>query len=434
MNSKQSPSTNYIAVAIVILWLYQRSVVAKLSPIASAAIDVILLWLCAPMILHILAVLLLVKGIDASAATKKFCFTLGLNLEKLAVGIDSINQFIPFNIFYVGADDRKVILGGFLQGLEKRQEAKEYLSAVYKELKAGGKNQSQKSLSNCLNFLSEIAHHEGNYKEAKRFAEECVEVIERSEDDPIGRCAAFTDLCATYIKQGQFKESINIGKKAVAAIENFEPPAYQIHAIAYNNLGLAYSYAGNYDESLNCGLKALELKKKAHPTENLSWAVTLSNIAETQCFQEKFEEAENTAREALAIIDRLGYRNPEPRATILQNLGSAQLGLGNFAEAKTNLTESFNVKSKNMTAKDPEWVLFYLDLARMHAGLNEKSQADNYFSKSIERGKQTLGENHPRMAYIYAEHARYLEANDRQQEAKEARRLSKEISDKWSAY
>lgn len=429
MNTKPLSASPAIALGIVIVWLCARSSLAKISPIWSLVVDVALVWLCAPMLLHIFAIIFLAKGLDSSAATKSICFNLGLTIEKLAVGIDSLNRFIPGNVFYQGADDRKVTLGAFLHALEKRQEAKEYLTALYKELKAGGDN-STKSLSSCLNFLSEIANHEGDYKEAKKLSDESLELVEKSQEDPIGRSAILIDLCTTYLKQGQCKESINIGKKAVAGLENQIPPVHQLHGIAYNNLALAYAYAGDYENSLRCNEKALELKKLAAPAANFSWTASLSNISETLIFMERYDEALAKAQEALSILDQLGYKTDPRRATILQNVGSAQVGLGHFSEAKVSLDQSLKVKNKILPASDPEWCLLYLDLARLHAGLKENSAADNYFTRAIERGKHTLGEKHPRMAYLYLEHARYLENTDRRQEASTAREQAQEITER----
>jgi tetratricopeptide (TPR) repeat protein len=228
------------------------------------------------------------------------------------------------------------------------------------------------------------------------------------------------------------EESISVGKRAVESFDNSNPEHNRRQAIAYNNLSIAYAHAGDYQEAYNCVKRSLKLKKADNPNgDSSSIALGHVNLSDNLLYLGRFEESLEEAVRADTIFSALGYRDSLSGSTALQNVGSANVGLGRFEEAKPQLLEALRLKKKHMAPKDPDWAMIYLDLARLYAGLNEESTAEKYFSDAITNARQTLGERHPRLAYIHLEYAKFLEKTDRKKEASDLRVQATEVTEYW---
>lgn len=412
------------------VWLLLRSTVYQFSAPACLLLDAIVVWCSAPTILGFCSELLLYIGLSSPAATQKLCYSTALLSTRIAVLIDQFNLLIPGNAFAYHANSRKVLVGSLYNVLEQKAKAKKHFANLAKTLKAEKDPSALKDLSNCLMFLSELAHGEGNYKEAKSFAEQSLEMLRKTAPDKPSEGAMLTDLCATYMKQGLIEEAISTGRSAVECFDMTDNTLDQLQAIAYNNLSLAHCEAGEYREALDCSRRSLRLKLAASANKpNLSVAIAHVNIADHLLFLERYDDALVSAKAALEILDTQGFGDSIIRATTLQNLGHAYLGLGNLEEAKANLLKGATSKGKFMAAKDPEWAQLNLDLARLYAALGEKNTADSHFSKAVDFGEKLLGLKNPKLAYIYKEYAKYLDITHRESQAEVLRTKAKEIED-----
>ncbi|MFA6209235.1 MAG: tetratricopeptide repeat protein [Candidatus Obscuribacterales bacterium] len=412
------------------IWLVIRPAIHALSAPACYMLDLIMVVSSAPTILGFCSEILLFIGLSSPSNMQRLCYTTGMVATQLAVVMDRLNLLIPGNAFAYSSNSRKVLLGSFYSVLEQKGKAKKHFVSLAKDLKSAKDPAVYRDLSNCLMFLSELAQGEGNYKEAKSFAEQSLETIRKAAVDKASEGAMLTDLCATYMKQGLLEEAISIGKSAVECYDMNDAAQDQLKAIAYNNLSLAYCEAGEYIEALNCSRRSMKLKQAASTNKpNLSIAVAHINIADHLLFLERYDSALDEANKALTILDTQGFGDSLIRATLLQNLGHAQLGLGNLEEAKSNLTKAASSKAKFMAAKDPEWAQLNLDLARLYVALNDKPNADSHFSKAVDFGDRLLGKNHPKLAYIYKQYATYLDQTHRESQAEVLRVKAKEIED-----
>lgn len=438
MNNIRSAGSifQYVQIAALLVWVFGRTSIVAAYPAVLPAFDIVIAWLVTPMFLHAICVMLLSRGLECSSLEQKISYNLGLALAHFGCILDRINGIVPGNPMVDGASDRKVLVGCFLSALERKAEAKRYFVKLAKELKSR-QNYSVDAYIHCNMFLMEIIAEEGNYEEARRLANDSLAVIDTVHCQPVTKGGILTDLCATYIKQGLIEESISVGKRAVEAYNPMDPSHNQLQGIAYNNLSLAYSYAGDYVEALACARRSLNLKRAAAANQvkpvgaNFSEAIAHSNIADYLLYLDRFDEALVEAKEALKILDTLGFTDGAIRGTILQNVGSAHLGLGHLEEAKKFLLNSFSLKEKHMSKKDPEWSSVYLDLGRLYAALQDGSKADQYFQKALDMAKKYLGDKHPRLAYSYVQYAKYLGSVDREQEAGRLRKEAQEIDEHW---
>ncbi|MDP3509807.1 MAG: tetratricopeptide repeat protein [Candidatus Melainabacteria bacterium] len=423
--------SSFIGFITLGIWLVLRPTVYQLSAPACLAFDIVIVWCSAPTILGLCSELLLFVGLGATAATQKLCYVAGLTISKIAVLIDQINLIIPGNAFAYHANSRKVLVGSFYSVLEQKAKAKKYFLNLVKDLNADKDQSALKDLSNCLMLLSELAHGEGNYKEARSYAEQSLETLKKTAPDKTSEGAMLTDLCGTYMKQGLIDEAISIGRRAVECFDMTDDALDHLQAIAYNNLSLAHCEAGEYREALDCSRRSLKLKLAASANKpNLSVAIAHVNIADHLLFLERYDDALAAAKNALEILDTLGFGDSIVRATVLQNLGHAYLGLGKLEEAKANLVKGAASKGKFMAAKDPEWAQLNLDLARLYAALSEKTTADSHFGKAVDFGEKLLGLNNPKLAYIYKEYAKYLDITHREGQAEVLRAKAKEIEER----
>lgn len=234
------------------IWLVIRPAIHALSAPACYILDVIMVVSSAPTILGFCSEILLFIGLSSPFTMQRLCYTTGMVATQLAVVMDRLNLLIPGNAFAYSSNSRKVLLGSFYSVLEQKSKAKKHFVSLAKDLKSAKDPEVYRDLSNCLMFLSELAQSEGNYKEAKSFAEQSLETIRKAAVDKASEGAMLTDLCATYMKQGLLEEAISIGKSAVECNDMNDAAQDQLKAIAYNNLSLAYCESGDYVEALNC--------------------------------------------------------------------------------------------------------------------------------------------------------------------------------------
>lgn len=408
---------------ISIVWLFVRSSVASIEPTLGQVGDIFVCFLCLPSVFQMISLALLAMGIDASKERQAICFNTGLILLRVATCFDIIHRLIPGNPFTVGAPTRQVMIGFLLQAMEKKEEASRHCKQFIKN-----NDKDSMETADCKMILAEIAMQDGNYKEGKELADECLKMVEGSNRSEFSKGAALTNLCASYMKLGLIDESISAGLKAVSSYDSANPIHNQLQATCYNNLGLAYSYAGDYEEAYNCAKRSFKLKKAGSPQPNVSHAIAHVNLSESLLMLERYEEALAEATEAHSILDRLGFKDDLIRATAAQNTGAALVGLGRFDEAKVELLASLKSKKKFMAAKDPEWFSIYTDLGKLYAGLNEQDAAEKYFRDAMNGLKNQLGEKHPRLAYVALEYAKFLEANNRMQEASDLRAEAESIN------
>ncbi len=432
MNQKNEISSVIVIITLVVIWLTVRSAAYSQFAQLALSLDILLSWFALPSILHLFSVILLTIGLQASSTGQKISYTLGLFLESIAVFVDKINSVLPHTALTAGAPGRKVMVAAFLSGLERRAEAKKYTTAMVQEFRANSDTVPLANLSSGLTFLAEIAHQEGNYAEARKYAEETLAIIESGQSDAAVKAAAMIDMCSTFVKQGLIEESIETGIRAVNTLDSANPYHNQLQAIAYNNLSLAYSYAADYEQALQCARRSFKLKLAASGgKETNSVAIARSNIADYLIYLGRYHEALDEAKKALLSLDNLGFRDGLLRATTLQNLGSSELSLGEVQSAKTHLLEALVGKTKHMTAKDPEWSSVYLDLGSLYGALKETGTADGYFTKSVAIAKNCLGEQHPRLAFIYLRYATYLKSTDREREAIDLEKAAGVINAHW---
>jgi tetratricopeptide (TPR) repeat protein len=430
LKDKPQLNLNVISFALLFIWLFARWQVAAIDLPVAIVIDFFVAWLVLPRLCYVISILCLSSGLDSSASKQQTLFQIGLFLNRIATVVDDVNALMPGNILCQGSANRKMMVGALLHAMERKEAARKFISELLKELQAHPHPENLKARSQCLLLLTEIFQSDGKYVEARDYANRALALIEDSDEDGITKGSIFVDLCGNYIKQGLIEESIKLGQKAVASLDSSNAGHNQLQGIAYNNLSLAYSYAGEYNEALNCAKRSFNLKKAASPqSNNLSLAVAHSNIADYYLYLERYDEAYAEARTAYDMLKELGFSEHEVTATVQQNLGAAHLGLGQVAEAKAHLLAALNGKKKHMAVKDPEWATFYLDLAKLYAALNEHGTADSYFAKSIDLAKNNLGEQHPRLGYVYTQYAKYLDKLDRTVEAEEAKIKAKAISD-----
>lgn len=424
-------NANVLSLLCLITWFALRGGVAIAAPYAVIGCDIVVGVLCLPSVFYILSVVLLSLGLDSSRFNQLICFSSGLLLTRTAAALDVVNGLVPGNPFVGGRASRQVLIGTFLHALEKPDAASKHVKRFIKNYKSG--ENSSENLSKCLLILAEIEMKKGNYADAKKHADDALKLVESSKQIASVKGAAMTDLCANYMKMGLIEESIAVGRRAVEAFDQNDPMQNQLHGISYNNLGLAYSYAGNYLEAHNCAKRSFNLKKAAHPVPNVSHAISHVNLSESLLFLERYAEALAEAKEAITIMDQLGFGDNLIRATALQNVGAALVDLGRFDEAKPELQAALKGKKKHMAAKDPEWYSLYLDLAKLHAGLNETNVAEKYFTDSLVVVKRQLSEDHPRYARVALEYSKFLDKNNRSAEAAELRAAAERISNKWSS-
>jgi len=190
---------------------------------------------------------------------------------------------------------------------------------------------------------------------------------------------------------------------------------------AYNNMGLIKKSIGLYDEAFQYYDLALDLinNREQYPVTLADIYINKSRIL---TFRKSFSAAIEFLEKAIRIYQNTGKSD----RSLLHRLSTAYLNIGiikyelkDYDAALENIQRSSDLKLNNNL---PETELSYLNLAKTYMGMNNWRKADEYFRKSIEIVVGEFGEEYYRLAEIYFEYGRFLQATGKSKEALEVHR------------
>lgn len=205
----------------------------------------------------------------------------------------------------------KAYLGHMCWHLGELKRAKELLHQSYQILAPHGE---RIALSEVLLFLSILEHSQGNYKTARRLAEECVSMNEKQARFT-GKGYALSNLGIICLAQGENETAYTTLKESVGVMRSIEH-ARGI-AVALTRLGAAALRLSRLDEAQQFLEESLELSHRIGDRWGIGNA--LSSLGLLAFTRGDFELSESLIRESVSIFEEDGDQ-------ILQSCTLADLG------------------------------------------------------------------------------------------------------------
>lgn len=168
--------------------------------------------------------------------------------------------------------------------------------------------EAKQLLSSSLNNLASCYTSMGNYAEAIRLQEECLNLTapENKRDFAI----MMSNLAGLYLNMGNIKEAIVLGDSAALIQKALNPKSWE-YATALVNLVEYYVADDNYTKALRIGNKAQQIYKEIGQEQTYGYAALLYKLSDIYACLGDNEKAKETAKESTALNKALfGEKHP----------------------------------------------------------------------------------------------------------------------------
>lgn len=203
----------------------------------------------------------------------------------------------------------------------------------------------------------------------------------------------------------KFDEEIN-GKESDSYIQNL------------NELGGTLKYIGKYEEAENYLNEAKKIIETKYGENNLAYATTLLNLTEVYRFSQKYNLLEENYKKIVKIYEDNKADNSFSFAGICNNFGLFYQNTNNFQKAYELHIKSLKIL-KNLESEEYliEYAVTLSNLFNPCLQMGLKEKAFDYLNKSIEIFEKNVGIKHPlyaaslnNMAVYYFNERNFLKA------------------------
>jgi len=217
----------------------------------------------------------------------------------------AVNAWLPFEKVDDEGDPDRILLGELMVchghmvwHLGQSQKARKLLQ---RSLKLLGSHRTRPMLAEAVLYLSLLEHSQGNYVEARNYAEECVSLNQGMGRD-FGIGYALSNLGMVCLTEGRHETAYECLKESAAVMRSINHPRGT--AINLSRLGLAALRLGKLDEAQKSLEASLETTRKLHD----GWGTgnALNYLGWLALKQGNLERAESCMRESVKLAEEDG--------------------------------------------------------------------------------------------------------------------------------
>ncbi len=179
--------------------------------------------------------------------------------------------------------------------------------------------------SALLRRISSLHQKLGNLEDAVKCLNEALSIV--PDYAVIERALIFRELSWISLIQGQYQESIALGKKALSILPDSTPS--RTLALTLNNLGGASFYAGDINQAVNYFSQSAKVKEVLG--DQRSMAATLNNLGIVHNVSGDHEKAREYWLKSLEIMEKIG--DMAGLAETFNNLGILLMESGQYEKA-----------------------------------------------------------------------------------------------------
>jgi len=233
-------------------------------------------------------------------------------------------------------------------------------------------------------MLALVYDNEGNYFKALQYYHEVIEMHKNITFDKVNLGINYSNAAYTYSTLGDYDESINYLKKALAlAIETRGPNSHDTGR-TLREIGSAYKSQNKLDEALKYYQKSLAILEKLERVEffeQTRWYayVDLAEIYLQQGDKKKALDYANKAKAINAKYDLLeDYKTWQILGKIYQSEGNYQLALNNFNQQKKATEKEYAI-----FAHHPQKALAISNIASVYVDMKDYSTALKHYQEAL---------------------------------------------------
>ncbi len=306
--------------------------------------------------------------------------------------------------------------------------ADELLDRGLAKLREDGELASQPAVrAAMLDVMSRVYRNMGRYEEARRPAEEALEIRREAlpPDDP-DIAESLTTLGILALNERRLDEAEPLLRDALEIRRSAHGEAHEEVASALNNLAAVHLYRGELDSAEVLLRGAIEIRRALPdaPTEDLG--PPLDGLAMVLARKGELDASASLYREALEVKRATLPPDHPYLANSLNSLATAEIRLGNDSAAEDLARQALAIWRK-VQGDHPQVARVLNNLAAALENQGKLQAAAERYREALERKRETLGPEHPSTAVTLNNLGLVLAKLERVGEAEEALRESLRI-------
>lgn len=240
------------------------------------------------------------------------------------------------------------------------------------------------------NQIAVLDHDYGRYDEALKRYKKVLSYGER-----LGRndmmALALKNMGSAYNQLGNNQLAKANLDKALAMYEKL-PPSLDL-ADNYEGLALLASEKNSFQEELDYYNKSLAIREALHQQNDPDYAQALTNKAMAYQKQQAFQKAGEIYQKAFTVLEKV-----EPKGQKMGFLLISRAGLEfrqkKYITAEAMLLKAIEMLKETVGENHPDVAYAYNNLAMVYSVTNQKKKSVDYYRKAIAVSKATEGLNH----------------------------------------
>ena len=270
------------------------------------------------------------------------------------------------------------------------EKAKGYLIEIADyHLKAEGVNSLY-----CIQMENEIAvldSEYGHYDEALMRYKKVLDYGERLGRDEI-KALALKNMGSVYTSLGHKQLAQSYLEKSLAIYQKL--PLSISLADNYDDLASLSSDKNAFQEELSYYDKSLAIRETLHQQSTPEYANVLTNKAMAYQKHRNYQQASDLYKRAFDILEKVDPKGPE-MGSLFINRGTLWYDQKNYDLAESMLLEAIEILKQSVGENHPSVAYAYNNLAMVYSVTHQREKSVDYYRKAIAVSRATQGPNHP---------------------------------------
>ena len=288
------------------------------------------------------------------------------------------------------------ITGKLVDGLKKRQEVKEAISAL---------TETEASLTSSTDSLYAMAERQietlllaGDSHNNPKIAE----IYTTIADADTTNVEWLRMTGAFYFNSiGDYNQALKYYKTALNVAKTKYGEENAVVGACYNNIGGVYNNKGDYLKAMEYYSQSLAIIKKVLGEEHHDVATCYNNIGDVYNNMGDYLKAMEYLKQSLVIIKKvLGEEHPNV-AACYNNIGNAYYGMKDYTKALEYHHRSLDIRKQVLGEEHPDVASCYNNIGNAYNSMGDYPKALECHEKSLAIMKKMLGEEHPKVATCY---------------------------------
>jgi CHAT domain-containing protein len=228
------------------------------------------------------------------------------------------------------------------------------------------------------------------------------DAICRTENSYVNKHVDILNLqCKTYIRLSKYKEATRYGQRCINVLNNAETDSLEYKALIYNNVATAYLSLKERDSSAYLLDKALDIYVNRLKKEDLTLANIYDNMGTLSRHKSQYNTAKRYYTKSLNIYNKLNSKHYISISGLYSNMGMVESLLKNYDESLKYYNTAIDILRKQKGIKEFRFNYLYNAVSRLYEIKGDYPKALEYVNMALKLSLDKYGENSSWVASSY---------------------------------